>query len=485
MSPVNGSVVHISNRIIKTFRYLGPVIAAAVSPDITTVPTSDSMVAYKWLLCYGQIVAEQQVELLCSNAKKKTQHIPLPRGWKTAFRALSLPMVAERSAAQANNKYGTGEITCQVLGIARSPPLLTFDGEERVGSLAMLFSEAGGKRAYVLCANIFDSQWLCHSGPADGAEDSPRMVFDASDLVSFDLGTDVRIDPSVEAFAQLSALAWKHPADFAQLVAESAWKAEERRAELQCRDICVDEASAQFEVNPFLWADISTAEITVSWSKRTVSGFAADAREYQLRACHLDDILKGAGRLFPAPEFLKMLPTLDDLEFRTECREAFEEYARHYTKELMWPIKYLGHLLGGNPSTGPYEPDPAKWPELAIKAARGFTNMDVWFEWQHVTVGPAKKPHRVSLKVKHIVRQLPQVEVDLHVPFKFQDANGDFELNGFEVLKAMKSRRIYGRAKFEAAKGLRLTLQDLFAQMTHDKKIRMVLRRRMTQWRCH
>ncbi len=112
--------------------------------------------------------------------------------------------------------------------------------------------------------------------------------------------------------------------------------------------------------------------------------------------------------------------------------------------------------MGDDSAKGPFEPDPAKWPRAAIKAAKGITHMQVWFEWMYVhRVRDGKKvPHRVSMRVSHIVRvnkpkplrpQFGNTGV-----FRFNGPQGRYELTGLELVERVKEAKLFGPAKHEA-----------------------------------
>ena len=102
------------------------------------------------------------------------------------------------------------------------------------------------------------------------------------------------------------------------------------------------------------------------------------------------------GGHFQSPRFNAVQPVK-----AAELRSMLEEKATVSFKITGCPCGYLGYLVSGNASTwqANFEADPAKWPVAALQAAgRRTAKIVVSYQWLHVTIGPAKKPHRVSMR---------------------------------------------------------------------------------------
>ena len=208
--------------------------------------------AYLWTFRHGSIASEQQAEVRCDDATRRG--VPMPEGWRMALRALSLPLVAERSAAKVSGDAGCGVLSCSVLGVARGPPSAPEVAGAHVGAIKVFEGPGGVQRVYVLCAQVQGCEWLCHPGRAADEDEA----FDVSGLAVRDIDAAECRDPSEGAAGTLVALMKGHKAQFAQLLAEAAWKAEELRAQREGRDIDVDAASACFEASPFSWGSLLT-----------------------------------------------------------------------------------------------------------------------------------------------------------------------------------------------------------------------------------
>ena len=89
--------------------------------------------------------------------------------------------------------------------------------------------------------------------------------------------------------------------------AEATWKAEERSAELEDRDVNLDIASSGFEDNPFLRGlKLRTAHVTVAWSATNLSA-ESKTQAWQLCVHAVENLLKH-GKILPAPSFATELP---------------------------------------------------------------------------------------------------------------------------------------------------------------------------------
>ena len=156
-----------------------------------------------------------------------------------------------------------------------------------------------------------------------------------------------------------------------------------------------------------------------------------------------------------------------------ELRLMLEEHATWTTNTMLWPCEFLGYLVSGEAAKGKFERDPTKWPLAALQAAGGdMRNIIVWYEWKHVTVGPAKKPHRVSMRVGKAIRSSKRTvvgEINTGRCFAFRDPQGEQQvLTGAEVLRMMRNMEVWGPSKYKSASGLLSWLQEWVA--TSDMK---------------
>ena len=94
-------------------------------------------------------------------------------------------------------------------------------------------------------------------------------------------------------------------------------------------------------------------------------------------------------------------------------------------------------------------------------------NIIVWYEWKHVTIGPAKKPHRVSMRVGKAIRSSKRTvvgEINTGRCFAFRDPQGEQHvLTGAEVLRMMRNMEVWGPSKYKSASGLLSWLQEWVA----------------------
>ena len=378
--------------------------------------------------------------------------MPLPDGWQVAFRALVLPKIAQRSAAKANAESGHCFLHCKVLGAALPFPELAVSLQgEQVGSLMVLAASGGGRVAVVLCAHVQGMEWLyyphCNGDAADTIE--------SAHLVRDDMESATRLDPKEAELNEMVQFIHRNESSFSQLLAEAAWRAEEHRAFSRGVPFDVDIASLGYEANPFLWQRGSKEHVCIAWNLAdSPNPIAADEEEVssKLRWDRLDHALS-KGWSFPSPRFNAVQP------FKAaELRSMLEEKATVSYKITGCLCSYLGYLVSGNATTwqGKFEPDPAKWPVPTRQASgRQTSKIIVWYQWLHVTIGPAKKPHRVSMRVDHAIEGhreaclVPRIDTDRI--FWFSSPEGDYALTGFEVLRDLRDMKLWGHCKYVTA----------------------------------
>ena len=405
------------------------------------------------------VVAEEDVSVKCGNAKD--QGVPLPNGWQVAFRALVLPQIAERSAVKANAEQGSHRLQCKVLGIAL--PLPEFPSaieEEQVGSLRVFSNPGGSRRVVVLCAYVQGTEWLYFEIDSNVAD-----TIDVNHVVLGDMQCATLSNLAEDELDMMLNLIQHKTDTFSRLFAEAAWRAEEHRASSRGVPFDADLASVRYEANPFLWPGGNTSQVCVAWARPCSpprSAVAADEMVPSKFSWHRLDNALSKGWSFPSPRFNAVLP----ME-AAELRMMLDDHAKWTSTTWLWPCRYLGYLVRGNAATGTFEPDPAKWPLDALQAAGGdMWKIIVWWEWEHVTVGPERKPHRVSMRVGDAIRGrkaektclAPQVNTVRC--FGFSGPQGVYELTGLELLQSVRDMQICGPATYSAAADLLQVLQD-------------------------
>ena len=392
--------------------------------------------------------------------KAKDQGVPLPIGWQAAFNALRLPEIAQRSAAKAIAETGHCCLQCRVLGTALPLPALASSlQEEQVGSLIVLSVPGGNRSAVVLCAHVHGTQWLCHQcvdGDAAGTIDSAHLVLE-------DMESATRLDPIEAELDKIVGLIHNNASKFSQLFAEAAWRAEEHRASSRGVPFDADIASVGYEANPFAWQHGNKVDICVAWSLGGSADPPAAADEEMVPSklsWHRLNNALSKGWSFPAPRFGVVQPIKAE-----ELHSMLEEKAKLTSKSLLWPCGYLGYLVRGDAAAGVFEPDPAKWPVAALEDAGTWNKIMVWFEWQHITVGPEKKPHRVSMRLDHAIAgmklALPAPQIDTDRCFALLDPQGEQHVyTGVEVLRMLRNMELWGSSKYQAASGVQSYLQQ-------------------------
>ena len=419
------------------------------------MPQNKHNVVYQWTFCALGNVAEQRVSVKCGNAKD--QGVPLPNGWQVALRALVLPKIAERSAVKANSEQGHRSLHCKVLGIALPFPELPIPTEEeQAGSLRVLLNPDGVRRVILLCAHVQGTEWLHYELDSNSAD-----TIDSNHMALSDVQRATLPNLAEDDLDMTLKLIQHQKCRFAQLFAEAAWRAEDHRASSRGTPFDAALASVGYAANPFLWSEGNISQVCVAWTFPCSARLHAVADEEMVPSkfgWHRLDHVLSKGWSFPSPRFDAVQPL-----GAAELRSKLEENARWTERTLLSPCGYLGYLVRGNAETGTFEPDPAKWPLAALQAAGQYSKIIVWYEWKHVTVGPAKKPHRVSMRVGHAIGSTRHTLLTPHIDtgrcFRFSGPQGDYELTGREVLRSLRDMQIWGPDKYSAAADLLRLLQ--------------------------
>ena len=135
---------------------------------------------YIWKVVGGVFDATQTQHVRADHAKKRG--VPFPEAWKAALKCLQMPTLVGSALDAARQESDATEIDCKFLGAARMTTPAD-PGETRPGAIVML-ETSGTSMAYILCALVHGSRWLCHRGTFDdrGKLDE-RNPFDERSLV--------------------------------------------------------------------------------------------------------------------------------------------------------------------------------------------------------------------------------------------------------------------------------------------------------------
>ena len=258
---------------------------------------------------------------------------------------------------------------------------------------------------FVLCAHASGNDWYCHDGPfeasapgapACGCLDEDGLI--VKDVVAESCGEErptKRIKHHARS-SQLRGLIDSSPDAWRALVAVAIFKATIRRSTQSGRRLTWNEALAGFESDPWRWEAVegtwaSQVRCYFLWTWRDAGGVTSS---YELTTQHLNNLLAGSN--VPPPGGLH-------LNDRT-LWEKLIAYAREQSRRLLWPCLYLGAPVGN----GRCQPDPSLWDAATAESK---SKMIVCFEWEHITVGPRKKRHIVSISVSnalHLHRPPPK-----------------------------------------------------------------------------
>ena len=185
--------------------------------------------------------------------------------------------------------------------------------------------------------------------------------------------------------SQLRDLMDASPRAWCTLIAIATVKAEVKRAELHTRDPAWNIALAAFEPNPWRW------EVVEGWASRVEVFFLWRWRDRSTATYSYEVTSQQLYHLLARSD----VPLPGGLHLRDAALWAsLIAYALEQSRRLLCPCRYLGAQIGG----GKYQPDPSLWDSATAESK---SQMIVCFVWEHLTVGPQKKPHVVRIKVNH------------------------------------------------------------------------------------
>ena len=239
------------------------------------IPASDSQqitkrcqLEYEWQAQVGSATESARVHVRADNALH--HRVPLPDGWKAALQATALPSIAKKSQERAHARAPAARPRCAVLGIPKRIELPSRRTACAPGGIVEVRQARGRGREYLLCAQVSESHWWCHTGRAAEAQ----RVFDPLDLELLDIRQVSRNDeiPTQKRRRHNSAtdpraIARANPDAFATVVAVARWKVEELCAHLEHRPLSEVDGASGFEANPWRWLAWSSPDIHVEvWS---------------------------------------------------------------------------------------------------------------------------------------------------------------------------------------------------------------------------
>ena len=350
-----------------------------------------STLAFHWAIAVDGAIHESDVHVRADNAAERG--VPLPEGWQIALRATDIGSRATDAGRALEAGEGVSELLCSLAGVPKAC-LARSDGELCPGTIAPLRTLASGRVNFLLCAHVFGNDWYCHTGlfeasesgaPARGCLDEAGLV--VKDVVAEGCGEErptKRIKHHTRS-SQLRGLVDSSPDAWRALVAIATFKAEHQRSKRFERDPDWSLALAGFEPEPWRW-DVgegwaSQVRVYFLWTWRD-AGSATSS--FELTAQRFDHIL--AGSHVPPPGGLH-------LSDRTLWANLIA-YAQDQARRTLCPCRYLGARVGG----GKYQPNPLLWDSATAEAK---SKTIVYFTWEHITVGPRKKPHIVGISVNH------------------------------------------------------------------------------------
>lgn len=382
-------------------RYLGVVAEDGDALLGDEEPKMRSTVKFLWTVDVFTAVYMEETQLELRDAKRRG--VPIPEGWQAKISATGFSHLASDAAVRAARAYPGLSVSCNALGAPRGLSVPSKHGGLRVGSVVAMPSEGGMPQAHLLCAHVYGNQWLCHPEPLPSGVGEAATIHIAN-VAMTDIRTHANMDGKfgnkdahdVAGSSALQAAVERRAPAIAKVVALAAWRAEEIRAIEERRLVDVRVASNAFDLDAFKWTSeggrIDSTKVFAMWSwQASVQRDGLDAaacEERRVVEMRLENVWK---RGVPMP------PALLDLWLLG----ALEESARTVSA----PCRYLGVSL--NPACdwrGPFEPEPAKWPERAYHAS-GKMRATVWFEWLHVQreSNGERIPHRVSARVDAVV----------------------------------------------------------------------------------
>ena len=108
--------------------------------------------------------------------------VPFPEAWRTALKCLQMSRLVGSTLEAAREESDAAEVHCQFLGAPKMTPQADTE-ETKPGAIAMM-NTSGTSMAYILCALVRGSKWLCHRGTfGDHGKLDERNPFDERSLV--------------------------------------------------------------------------------------------------------------------------------------------------------------------------------------------------------------------------------------------------------------------------------------------------------------
>ena len=336
-------------------------------------------------------IQDADVHVRADNAAERG--VPLPEGWHVALSASDLSTFAAEAGRSLEAGNGVSELECRLAGVPKAC-LPGPDGELCPGAIVPMYTPSSGRVNFVLCAHVFGNDWYCHAGSFEASEPGGPVhgCLDEGGLVVKDVAAErcgeERPSKRIKRHAhtsQLRGLIDSSPDQWLALVAIASCLAEHKRSKQNERDPDWSVALSGFESNPWRWNIVegwaSQVRVYFLWTWRDVGGATWS---FELVCKQLHSLLARGD--VPSPGGLRLGDrTLWDM---------LVAYALKQSRRMLWPCRYLGAPIGN----GKYQPDPSLWDTATAESK---TKVVVCFEWEHITVGPRKKPHVVSISVTH------------------------------------------------------------------------------------
>ena len=142
--------------------------------------TAKTTLVYMWIVAGGGFEETQTTHVRANDANK--QGVPFPKAWRTALKCLQMSSLVGSALEAARQESDTAEVHCQFLGAPKMTPQA--DPEETKPGAIAIVNTSSTSMAYILCALVRGSKWLCHRGTFDdrGRLDE-RNPFDERNLV--------------------------------------------------------------------------------------------------------------------------------------------------------------------------------------------------------------------------------------------------------------------------------------------------------------
>ena len=333
------------------------------------------LASFKWKVAWLRGVEVVDIKVLVRAVMSRG--IPLPEGWRSALRALSLLKDARR-IRKADLPLDVPYLECDIIGVPKPVPAPT--GPRCSGS-CVTFSERGRPASYALVAHVHSDVWICSHGARIGHSPLDSPVWDEASCVEKDLSLDLwsaaavsksRVRVHMHA-GNLRRFLVDHADAFAALVADKTWEAEVRRASIEDRNVNLEALGAMYENNPFRWeSDGRVSHLMVEFCWRWEQ---AGVMYFERKTVRFDHAVQG------------QVPLPDRLLTDASLHKRLLLRAEQETKRTYCPCKYLGLRTDSG-----YEPDPAKWQVQGWKSQQ-----KIWLQFMHVRNSVTNKPHLVSL----------------------------------------------------------------------------------------